>query len=198
MKFLSGRNTGCSDYWVIENMTPEHSSPPSMTGYRIGYAKGKGEFRVYICMVLSAIFVTAWIFSKSEILLVLAIFFGGASYYFYPLIETGKMRLGAGEHGIFIEGLGIIPWRAIKSISQSMYSIRTIDINELNIKLAGPLPKMLVADWRSMPRYRLLMKLPWSMTRDNTVRIKLEPFESTPDEIVAALTRNWRYFEASY
>ena len=175
-------------------MTPEHSPPSSMTGYRIGYARGKGEFRVYICLALAAVFAGAWMFSGSEILLVLAIFFGAASYYFYPLIETGKMRLGAGEHGIFIEGLGIIPWRAVSAVKQTMYSIRTIDVNELIIQLKGPLPKMLMADWRSLPRYRLLMKLPWSMGRDNVIRIKLEPFESTPEEIVDALKRNWRYF----
>ena len=165
-----------------------------MNGYRIGYAKGKGEFRVYVCLAFCAVFIGFWIISGSEILFALAIFFGGASYYFYPLIETDKMRLGAGEHGIFIEGLGIIPWRAISSIKQSMYSIRTIDVNELIIQLQGPLPKMLMADWRSLPRYRLLMKLPWSMDRDNVVRVKLEPFESSPDEIVDALKRNWRYF----
>ena len=175
-------------------MTPEKSDVPIMSGYRIGYAKGKGEFRVYICLVLSAVFFTVWYFSGSEIVLVLALFFGGAGYYFYPLIESGKMRLGAGEHGIFIEGLGIIPWRAIVSITNSMYSIRTIEVNELTIKLAGPLPKMLVADWRSLPRYRLLMKLPWSMGRDNIVRVKLEPLDGRPDEIVDALNRNWRYF----
>ncbi len=175
-------------------MTSAQSVPQSMSGYRIGYAKGKGEFRVYVSLALCAAFIAVWIFSNSELLLVPVLFFGATGYYFFPLIESGKVRLGAGEHGIFIEGLGIIPWRAITNITLSVYFVRTIEVNELNIKLARPLPKALVADWRALPYYRLLMKLPWSMGRDNVVRVNLEPFAAPPQNIVDALNNNWRYF----
>lgn len=173
---------------------PETKQAQGSSGFAVGYAKDKGSFRVYVCLVISIICVLGWFFYDSEIALALAVFFGATGYYFYPLIETDKARLGAGEHGIFIEGFGIIPWRAIEGIELSTYAIRTIEVNELTLKLARSLPNALIADWRSLPYHRLLMKLPWSMTRDNTVRINLEPFAGQPDEIIAALQRCRRYF----
>ncbi len=175
-------------------MTTQTSDVPPADGFRIGYAKGKGAFRVYISCVLSAVFAVVWITHGSEIALVLAVFFGATTYYFYPLIETEKVRLGAGEHGIFIEGFGVIPWRSVKDIRLSTYAIRSIDVSELHIELAKALPGALVADWRSLSWFRLLMKLPWSMRSDNVVRINLEPFSGKPDEIHRAIERNWRYF----
>ena len=168
--------------------------PQGAEGFAVGYAKGKGSFRVYMCLTIALGLFAVWFFRQSEIALVLAILFGLTAYYFYPLIETGKVRLGAGEHGIFIEGFGVIPWRAVDEINLSTYAVRSIEINELNIALSKALPNALIADWRSLPYHRLLMKLPWSMTRDNVVRINLEPFAGRPDEIVGALLRNRKFF----
>lgn len=175
----------------------ESQQSQGSSGFAIGYGKDKGSFRVYVCLIVCIICFLAWFFRGSEIALALAVFFGGTGYYFYPLTETGKARLGAGEHGIFIEGFGVIPWRSIEGIELSTYAVRTIEINELTLKLAKSLPNALIADWRSLPYHRLLMKLPWTMTRDNTVRINLEPFASRPDEIVTALQRCRRYFGAA-
>lgn len=176
---------------------PEREQTQGSSGFAIGYGKDKGSFRVYVCLVIFIICLLAWLLRGSEIAFALAVFFGGTGYYFFPLIETEKARLGAGEYGIFIEGFGVIPWRSIEDIKLSTYAVRTIEINELTLKLAQSLPSALIADWRSLPYHRLLMKLPWTMTRDNTVRINLEPFASQPDEIVAALQRCRRYFSAA-
>ncbi|MGI9409438.1 MAG: hypothetical protein ACR2OV_05160 [Hyphomicrobiaceae bacterium] len=170
------------------------SDPQGSEGFAIGYAKGKGSFRVYMCLTLALGFLCVWSFRDSEIALVLAILFGLTAYYFYPLVEMGKVRLGAGEHGIFIEGFGIIPWRSVHEINLSTYAVRSIEINEINIELSKSLPNALIADWRSLPYHRLLMKLPWSMTRDNVIRINLEPFAGRPDEIIGTLRRNRKYF----
>ncbi len=172
----------------------EQDKPPGASGFAVGYGKDKGNFRVYVCLVACAICLAGWYLRGNEIVLALAVFFGATGYYFYPLIETRKARLGAGEHGVFIEGFGVIPWRSIESIELSTYAVRTIEVNELTLKLARSLPNALIADWRSLPYHRLLMKLPWSMTRDNTIRINLEPFASNPTQIVEALQRCKRYF----
>ncbi|MEM9357063.1 MAG: hypothetical protein AAGB04_12700 [Pseudomonadota bacterium] len=172
----------------------ETSEAPGSSGFAVGYAKDKGSFRVYVCLAVAVICLLGWFFRGSEILLALAVFFGGTGYYFYPLIETEKARLGAGEHGVFIEGFGVIPWRSIENIELSTYAVRTIEVNELTLRLAKSLPNALIADWRSLPYHRLLMKLPWSMTRDNTVRVNLEPFAGRPDDITAALKRCRTYF----
>ncbi len=164
------------------------------SGLAIGYAPGKGTFRVYVCLGLAAVCVAVWILHGSELVLLLGLFFALTAYYFYPLIETGKVRLGAGEHGVFIEGFGVIPWRAIDAIELSTYAVRSIEVNELKINLSRSLPNALIADWRSLRWHRLFMKLPWTMSRDNAVRVNLEPFVGRPDDIVAALQRTRRFY----
>ena len=175
-------------------MATSYPDNPVSSGYTIGYAQEKGSFRVYICLSLAAVAALVWILRSSEVALAIAVAFGAVGYYFFPLVETGKARLGAGQYGIFIEGFGIIPWRAVKDIRLSTFAVRTLTINELHIELATTLPNALIADWRSLPWYRLLMKLPWSMTRDNVIRINLEPFASTPEQIRDALVRNRTHF----
>ena len=170
------------------------SDLPAASGFAVGYAKGKGAFRVYLCLVLAVGFAGLWWWRGSEIALVLAVLFALTSYYFFPLIETWKVRLGAGEHGVFIEGFGLIPWRNIDKVELTTTAVRSIEINELKISLSKTVPNALIADWRSLPYHRLLMKLPWSMDRDGIVRINLEPFAGDPGEIVAAIERNRRFF----
>ena len=178
-------------------MAEERGQAMLSRGFAVGYAPGKGAFRVYICLVLAVVLGAVWYLRGGEIALVLAALFVVAGYYFYPLVETGKVRLGAGQYGVFIEGLGIVPWRAIQDIRLSSYAVRTLMVEELEIELATTLPKALMADWRSMPFYRLLMRLPWSMGRDNIVRVKLEPFAGRGEDIVAAIQRNRDMFGRS-
>ncbi|MBU2533949.1 MAG: hypothetical protein KKB37_14505 [Alphaproteobacteria bacterium] len=167
---------------------------PTDIGFAMAYAKGKGAFRVYIAFVACAVFLVAGILRGSEIAYFLAFLAGGTSFYFYPLTETDRPRIGAGEHGIFIEGFGLIPWRSVRDISLSTYYVRSIQVSELHIALSRQVPNALAADWRQIPFYRLLMKLPWQMRSDNIVRINLEPFPGTPEEILRAFLRKWRFF----
>jgi len=168
------------------------------SGFAMGYARNKGEFRVYACMFFGVVLAAGGILKGSEIASITGLLFLITSYYFYPLIETQKVRIGAGEHGIFIEGFGIIPWRSVQSLELKNTVVRTMRISELNIKLSQGLPSALIADWRSLPWYRLLMKLPWTMGRDNVVRINLEPFAAEPEKILDAMQRTRRYFSGRH
>ena len=164
------------------------------SGFAIAYAKGKGATRVYIAFAMGALFTGFWMFNGSEVALLFGVLAFGVSFYFYPLIESDRTRVGAGEHGIFIEGFGLIPWRSVEDVTLSTYAVRSIEVSELHIKLSKSLPQALAADWRSLPWHRLLMMLPWKMSADNIVRINLEPFPGKPDEILRAFLSKWRYF----
>lgn len=166
----------------------------TFSGFAMGYAKGKGEARVYVAFALAALFGGFWITNRNEIALLFAILAFGVGFYFYPLVEADRPRIGAGEHGIFIEGFGLIPWRSVQEISLSRSAVRSIEVCELHITLSRGLPGALAADWRSVPFYKRLMKLPWRVGRSDVVRINLEPFPGSPEEIIEAFRRRWRYF----
>ena len=73
---------------------------------------------------------------------------------------------------------------------------RAMTVHELQIALDGPLGSALVADWRKRPAYRLLMRLPWRMDHRGVVRVNLEPFDRTPEEIHRTFLRMWRYYRS--
>jgi len=158
-------------------------------GYTVRYGKDKGQFRVFILAGAGIIFSFAAFYQGSELLLALGVAALGAAYYFFPLIDSGRSRLGANQYGIFVEGLGLIGWRSIESIETVHIAVRTMMTHELQIKLSQPFERALVADWRKMAFYRLLMRLPWTMNHANTIRINLEPFYELPDEIERTLKR---------
>ena len=58
------------------------------------------------------------------------------------------------------------------------------------------LTSALVVDWRKQPFFRSLMRLPWSMTHSNVVRMNIDPFDHPPDEIHRTLTRMWRHYRS--
>ena len=168
-----------------------HIDPPPNTraagGFAVGYGAQKGRFRVYIMAALSALFLAVFLGGGGAVALILAALTGATAYYFYPLTETAKPRLGANQYGIFIDGFGVIAWRAIGDVLIRTYAMRSIEIKELHIELSQPLSRALTSDWRRPPLYRLLMRLPWTMTSDNVVHVNLEPFAGTPDEILQAI-----------
>lgn len=165
-------------------------------GYTVGYGQEKGQFRVFILTAAGIAFSVAAFYTGSELLLAIGIAALGTAYYFFPLIETDRSRLGANQYGIFVEGLGLIGWRSIESIDTVGIAVRTMMTHELQIRLNQPLDKALLVDWRKLPIYRMLMRLPWKMNRNNTILLDLEPFADPPDEIERTLRRMQRFYRS--
>ncbi len=169
-------------------------SERDMHGYTVAYGRDEAPFPVYVAAAIAAVLLTAAAFRQDLILLSLGLVAACFAYYNLPLAEVGRPRLGANQYGVFIEGFGLIQWRAIDSIEHVEIAIRASTLNELQIKLKQPLGRALIADWRKMPLHRRFMRLPWSMSHDNTIRIALDAFDKQPDEIKRNLQRMWRHF----
>ena len=112
----------------------------------------------------------------------------GSSHFFHMLLPP--------LFPAFIQAFGLIRWRAITQIDLVEIAERAMTVHELQIALNGPLGSALVADWRKRPAYRLLMRLPWRMDHRGVVRVNLEPFDRTPDEIHRTFLRMWRYYRS--
>jgi hypothetical protein len=162
--------------------------------FNLAYGKDAGDFRFNVMVILTVVALVLFAAAGHSILLVFAALTGCVAYYFYPLIER-KPRIGAGEYGVFVDGFGLIAWRAIGDIQLVTFASRFDETHELQLRLKTSLAQALMADWRRLPVWRLLMKLPWSMTHDNVVRIALEPFAPVlPEEIHRQFVRQWKYY----
>ncbi len=170
------------------------STEPTMTGYTVAYGRDEAPFPVFAASAIAAILLTAGVFKGNFIFLGLGSVAFGFAYYNLPLAEVGRPRIGANQYGAFIEGFGLIAWRHIDSIELVQIAVRAVTLNELQIRLKVPLSRALIADWRRMPLYRQLMRMPWSMAHNNTVRITLDAFDKQPEEIHHTFQRMWRYY----
>ena len=171
-------------------------SENQISGYTVAYGQDETQFPIYVVAVAAAVLIAAAFVYGGTLLLALGVAAAAIAYYNYPLLETGRPRLGANEYGVFIEGFGVIRWSAIDRIDLVPIAVRVLTLHELQIGLKVPLGQALVSDWHKLPVYRLLMWLPWSMTHNNVIRVNLDPFDKEPDEIHRTLQRMWRYYRS--
>ena len=165
-----------------------------MHGYTVAYEREEIQFPVYVVGFVGAVMATIGVVIDNIALIALALFAFGFAYYNIPLLETGKPRIGAGQYGIFAEGLGIIAWRSIKTIELATIEVRGSASNELRVTLLDPIDRALIADWRRRPVYRYLMRLPWTAARGNVIKIPLDVLDRPASEILHCFTRMMTYF----
>jgi hypothetical protein len=161
-------------------------------GFILPYGRAEAA-RFHVLAAITAATFAAWLTWHYQILSITAVLAGCSAYYFFPFTE-GRPRIGANQYGLFVDGLGLIAWRAIGDISLVTYSVRTLEMDELHIRLQLPMNAALLVDWRRLPVWRLLMRLPWKMGYDEIVRINLQPFTPPADEITRTMQRMWRFY----
>ncbi|MDO9381368.1 MAG: hypothetical protein Q7T86_00745 [Hyphomicrobiaceae bacterium] len=167
-----------------------------ISGYRVAYGRDETQFPVYVMAVAAIGLLIAFVYYGGFLLFLGFAATAAVAYYNYPLIETGRPRVGANQYGVFIDGFGVIQWRAIDKVELVPIAVRVMTFHELQIGLKQPLQRALVADWRKMPWPRLLMRVPWKMTHENVIRINLEVFDQEPDEIHRTIQRMWRHYRS--
>lgn len=164
-----------------------------IVGYTIGYDQEEVHFPIYAMTALAVAFFVAAIFKGIPILAVVGLLPAAVAYYNLPLLESGRPRIGSGQYGLFIEGLGLISWRAVESIDTLEMVERTGSSLELIIGLKKPIPEALLADWRSRPFLRRPMRLPWRLASKTEIRIPLDVLDRPSAEIKETFVRMWRF-----
>lgn len=177
-------------------MATDGGSSGDFRGFSVSYDQDEAPFPVYVAGGLSAILLAGAVASGIWILFILGVAAFAVAYYNFPVIEKGRPQMGANEYGIFLQGFGIIRWGAIDRIDLVPIAVRVLTIHELQIALKVPLDKAMIADWRRVPWHRMLMRLPWKMTYNNIIRVRLDPFEKPPEEVHRVVLRMWRYYRS--
>ncbi|MFN0219192.1 MAG: hypothetical protein ACKVP4_10295 [Hyphomicrobium sp.] len=162
-------------------------------GYTIAYEQDEIQFPVYVLAAVAACLIAAAAFNDSLILLSLGFIVACAALYNFPLLETGRPRIGAGQYGVFIEDLGLVEWRAIDRIEVVDEVLRGVASDLLELELKTPIDKALIIDWRRRPFWRWAMRLVWKMPNPKLIKIPLGPLDRPPPEILQTFLRMWRY-----
>lgn len=162
-------------------------------GYTVAYDRDEIYFPVYVVTTIAVALLGAAIIKSMPILALLAVAPAAVAYYNLPLIEIGRPRLGAGQYGLFVEGLGLLSWRGIKEFELVETESRGTTGHELHIVLRQPIGEVLLVDWRRRPPLRRLMRLPWSMKGNTFIRVPLDIMDRPATEIFETFVRVWRY-----
>jgi hypothetical protein len=178
----------------IEIQVGSRVNDTDIVGYTVTYEQEELQFPVYIVGVLALVFFVVGLARESVLLFALGVPLAVVVYYNYPLLETGRPRLGAGQYGLFVEGLGLVQWRAIDAIEVADRHFRGDVWRELHIILKKPLGDALIIDWRRRPIARRFMRLPWSLTGKDTIRVPLDIMDKPAEVIHETLLRMWRYY----
>lgn len=163
-------------------------------GYSVAYEREELQFPVYVVAVVAAGLATGGVVLDNLPLIALSLIAFGYAYHNYPLLETGRPRIGASQYGIFADGLGIISWRSIKQMEMVWTEIRGSGSHELLITLQEPIGRALLTDWRKRPLHRFLMRLPWTMAAKDVVRIPLGVFDRPADDIHRTFMRMMSFY----
>ena len=158
-------------------------------GFTVCYGSDRGDFRFFVSALIGSVSVIVLVVAGQPLALAVALLFLGSAYYHFPLVEKKVPRLGASQYGIFVDGFGIIDWRAVADIEIRTYAVRSIENKELVIELNRDVDAALISDWRKLPIYRLLMKLPWRLRDERVLSVQLEPFSINKDKLLETLQR---------
>jgi hypothetical protein len=165
-------------------------------GFTAAYRHDDISFPVIVMAVAAVGFATTAFVTSHAFRLIFGVGGAAATYYNIPLLETGRPAIGADQYGIFIQGLGLIRWRAIERVDLVPIADRAGTIHELHIALLTTLGSALVVDWQARPLHRMLIRSPWSMSCKNIIRIYLDPLNQPPEEIHQTLLRMWKYYRS--
>ena len=162
-------------------------------GYTVAYDREDLAFPVYVVATVAVGLLSAAMIFAMPALAIAALVPAAYTYYNLPLLEAGRPRLGAGEYGLFIEGLGLVPWRAISTIETEVTDFRGTPSRTLAVSLRQSVGKVLLVDWRQRPWLRRPMRLPWHMKSGTEIRIPLDIMDKPPSEIASTLNRMWKF-----
>ncbi|MCB1484759.1 MAG: hypothetical protein KDJ17_07690 [Hyphomicrobiaceae bacterium] len=169
-------------------------SSEQINGYTVAYEQEELFFPVWSTGLIAFVLGWAALARDVPILWLVALIPAAGFYYNLPLLETGKPRLGAGQYGLFLEGLGLLQWRAIDAVDIVENEFRGTLYRDLEIALKVPVEAALILDWRDRSPVRRFMRLPWSWKARGIIRIPLDVLDKPPREVHAAVVRMWRFY----
>lgn len=176
------------------DLDPWQEEQSSAEPFTLGYRKGTGEPVVYGSLLLGAALLGTGIVSGSLIpaLASLPVFL--SVQWHYPFIDK-RPQIAANETGLYLERLGVLRWSAIADLSLYKTAVRTMEFNQLHIKLKGPIEDCLVKrEPQSLPR--LAMRKNWRLKEAKSnapvLEVDLHLLACDPEILLQRTRQFWR------
>lgn len=109
----------------------------------------------------------------------------GIAVYHFPSLLPKRAQLRIDKSGIFLEGLGLIPWSAVAHISVSETFVRTMKFDRVVIDLEASISKVVKRFDAPYPLRGLMIKC-FLTPSDTQISIRTELLSDKVEEIEAA------------
>ena len=168
------------------------TSPQSvLRRFATGFHPRNSELLVYGSFALGAFLMLVSFTSGFIVFFPLGIVCLASTFYFQPFLDTKSAQLGADSRGIYIRGLGHIPWTSVEDFRIVRVAVRSVEVARLQLKLRE--------DWRSTvscPKYvpyqeRLMFRI-WRHRNENFIEVRLEHLDQSAFKIDEAITEIWQ------
>lgn len=171
----------------LDPWMPEGESAPE--AFSIGYDRSRVEPLVYGSLLFAATLMGVGMASGAWIASLASLPVFASVYWNYPFSER-KPQLAASEAGLQIEGLGVVPWRAITRIELFETSVRSITLYQLHIQLKAPVSTCVVQTGKPL-LIRKFMRRSWSILKTDrnpeVLRIDTHLLQCSPQRLLERL-----------
>ena len=150
------------------------------------YSRKTGEAMVYGGAAIGALLAFISLVTGIPLVLGLALASFLVAAFFYPYLETHVARLAVNADGLFLSGIGLIPWREIDGVAFRTYAVRSLVNPTLLIALSEP-PANIVEDADVPEGLRKYMTRLWRQDGPTGLRVPLQALDVPYQEIVAAI-----------
>lgn len=178
----------------MSDSDPFADNEPAPASLATTYQRQSGEMMVYGGTFFGLFLLLGGVMSGEPALYILSILLLGAAFHFFPMVQLDRAQMRIEPRGLYLDGMGWLPWTAIRDVRMYNRSVRTIRNAHLELKLAGSVEDVVTSEDKQDALRDLMTKV-WSVSRapDGTqaglVTIKLEPLQKSPEEILAAIRR---------
>ena len=151
------------------------------------YRNNVGETMVYGPLFITAIAVLGF-FSRGIVELLWAIPIAVSVALFHlPMLNKKRPPILAEERGLFLDGVGLIPWSAIRATSYKDRILRSIRYGQITIALTGPVDVVL-SRRDDQPFWRRFQTKLWS-TKNRDLIVDLRSIEGDHHAVYETLER---------
>lgn len=158
---------------------------------RIFFVHDYGRPVVYAAATMAILLIIVGYARQDAIMMILSLMPIAASAYHLPAMQNINPQLIVSDEGIFVDGLGVIPWNAISEVELFNADPEETEDSELILKTSEALEYILQpqTDLTLMRTFQIMI---WRLEDIDVIRLQLSPLNVDPGVLFQDVRRRRR------
>lgn len=159
---------------------------------RIFFLDNIAGLTIYGSGALSMMMILVGFFSGDPVVMLASLFPMALAAYHLPIRRNDHPQIVVTDHGLFLDGLGVIPWRETTDVDLwGPESEETDGENELVVTTKHAI-EFTIEPQMDLTLFRTFQVMVWRLEELNVIRIRLEPLNVEPAFLAGEARRRLR------